>query len=99
VVGNGKYVLLCPFVSKDKRGADLGIVNRKYDRLLAAADPENKASVKVLEKAGFVKAEYRKEFYERASQGGRKSDLQCFYLERPRASEVQVPLKKGAQKN
>jgi RimJ/RimL family protein N-acetyltransferase len=31
----------------------LATVNKKYDRLLAAADPENKASLRVLEKAGF----------------------------------------------
>ena len=62
------------------------IVNKNYDRLLAAADPENAASLRVLEKAGFVKAEYRKDFYERGALGGRKSDLQCFYLPRPSAS-------------
>ncbi|PMD33337.1 acyl-CoA N-acyltransferase [Hyaloscypha variabilis F] len=61
-------------------------INKNYDRLLAAADPENGASLRVLEKAGFVKAEYRKDYYERGALGGRKSDLQCFYLPRPSAS-------------
>lgn len=61
-------------------------VNKNYDKLLAAADPENGASLRVLEKAGFVKAEYRKDYYERGALCGRKSDLQCFYLPRPSAS-------------
>jgi ribosomal-protein-alanine N-acetyltransferase len=39
--------------------------NEKYDRLLAAADPENVASMRVLEKAGFEKGEYKVGFYER----------------------------------
>jgi [ribosomal protein S5]-alanine N-acetyltransferase len=57
--------------------------NEKYDRLLAAADPENGGSMRVLEKAGFVKGEYKVGFYERGSLGGKKSDMQCFYLQRP----------------
>jgi ribosomal-protein-alanine N-acetyltransferase len=52
--------------------------------LLAYADPENVASNRVLEKAGFQKGEVRKAFYERAVfKGARKSDLQGYYLERP----------------
>lgn len=61
-------------------------------RLEAAADPENRASTRVLERAGFQKGEYRKEFYVRAvndvaGKTAKKSDLQFFSLERP-ASEV-----------
>jgi len=38
----------------------------------------------VLEKAGFQRGDYKKEFYVRAAnEGGKKSDLQFFYLERP----------------
>lgn len=59
------------------------IVNRKYDKLLAGADSENMASQRVLEKAGFKKGEFKKEFYERATLGGRKGDMQFYYLERP----------------
>lgn len=58
--------------------------NEKYDRLLAAVDPENVASMRVLEKAGFEKGEYKVGFYERGCLAGKKSDLQCFYFERPR---------------
>jgi hypothetical protein len=73
-------------------------VNMKYDRLLAAADLENKASLRVLEKAGFQKGEYRKDFYERGVLGGKKSDLQCVYLLRPATSGAQVPLRKRSSK-
>ena len=73
-------------------------VNKKYDRLFAAADPENKASLRVLEKAGFQKGEYRKAFYERGVLGGKKSDLQCVYLLRPATSGVQVSLRKMSSK-
>jgi ribosomal protein S18 acetylase RimI-like enzyme len=76
----------------------LATVNKKYDRLLAAADPENKASLRVLEKAGFQKGEYRKDFYERRVLGGKKSDLQCVYLLRPATSGVQVSLRKRGSK-
>ncbi|MBV36843.1 MAG: hypothetical protein CMP47_15545, partial [Rickettsiales bacterium] len=59
-------------------------VSQKYDRLIAAADPENLASTRILVKHGFVKGEYKKEIYARACLGGEvKSDLQYFYLERP----------------
>lgn len=58
-------------------------VNKKYDRLKAAADTENIASLRTLEKAGFIKEEIRVGFYERGSQPGVKSDLQFFYLPRP----------------
>ena len=61
-------------------------MNMKYDRILAAADPENGASMRVLEKAGFQKGEYRKDFYSRACMGEKKSDLQCYFLERPKWS-------------
>jgi len=61
----------------------LVVVNKKYDYLLGAADPENGASLRVLEKAGFVKGVYMKDFYERGILGGRKSDLQCYYVPRP----------------
>jgi RimJ/RimL family protein N-acetyltransferase len=67
-----------------------GIVNEKYDKLLAGADPANWGSLRVLEKAGFQKGEYKKGVYERAVLGGEKSDLQYFYLERPRNSEAPV---------
>ena len=74
------------------------IVNRKYDNLLAAADPENRASLRVLEKAGFVKGNYRKEFYERGILGGRKSDLQCFYFPRPTALKGEKELARSSLK-
>lgn len=53
-------------------------------RLLAHADPENDASNRVLEKAGFQKGDVRKGFYERAILNGVKSDLQSYYLGRPK---------------
>jgi len=49
------------------------------------ADPENIGSVRVLEKAGFQKGELVKDFHVRAVNegGGKMSDMQFFYLERP----------------
>jgi ribosomal-protein-alanine N-acetyltransferase len=59
-------------------------VNTKYDKLIAAADPGNPASLRILEKAGFQKGEYKKDFYERVVDGlVIKGDLQFFYLPRP----------------
>ncbi|KAF4637242.1 hypothetical protein G7Y89_g835 [Cudoniella acicularis] len=54
--------------------------NKKYNRLIAAADPENKASTRVLEIAGFQKGEYKKDFYER----GVNIDKMGFDAETPR---------------
>lgn len=62
--------------------ADWWIGNERREKLLAFADPENGASVRVLEKAGFQKGPLLKEYYERAALGGRKSDLLSFHLER-----------------
>jgi len=60
------------------------LVNTKYDKLIAAADPGNPASLRILEKAGFQKGEYKKDFYERVVDGlVIKGDLQFFYLPRP----------------
>lgn len=56
------------------------------NRLIAAADAGNQRSLRVLEKAGFVKDRYEKEFYERGVDKGKgltKRDLQFFYLDRP----------------
>lgn len=59
-------------------------VSQKYDQLRAAADPENLASTRILLKHGFLKSAYKKDFYARAYLGGEvKSDMQCFYLDRP----------------
>jgi hypothetical protein len=74
------------------------IVNGKYDRLLAGADSENKASQRVLEKAGFKKGEFKRAFYERATLGGRKGNMQFYYLERPKCSNGQVPLRRKSSK-
>lgn len=74
------------------------IVNKKYDRLLAGADPENKASQRVLEKAGFKKGEFKRGFYERATLGGRKGDMQFYYLERPRSLDGEVELGRKSEK-
>ena len=58
--------------------------NNAHDKMLAAADPENKASTRLLEKFGFQKAEYKENFYERELNGEViKCHMQCFYLERP----------------
>ncbi|KAK0105106.1 hypothetical protein ONS96_004509 [Cadophora gregata f. sp. sojae] len=58
--------------------------NKDFTRLEAGADPENIGSVRVLEKAGFRKGEYVEEFHVRAvNEGGKMSDMQFFYLERP----------------
>ncbi|KAH7409351.1 GNAT domain-containing protein [Cadophora sp. MPI-SDFR-AT-0126] len=63
-------------------------VSQKYSRLIAAADPENLASTRILIKHGFIKGEYKKDFYARAYLGGEvKSDLQYFYLDRPAMKE------------
>jgi ribosomal-protein-alanine N-acetyltransferase len=49
----------------------------------AYADPENLASLRVLEKAGFREVRRYDQHYKRASLGGtRKSDLICFLLEK-----------------
>jgi RimJ/RimL family protein N-acetyltransferase len=54
-------------------------------RLLAYADPENAASLNVLDKAGFQRGPLKKDFYERAVfKGVKKSDLQSFHLDRPK---------------
>jgi L-amino acid N-acyltransferase YncA len=82
-VGDGKYVLSLVLVPRSGQELTGVTVNKKYDRLLAAADPENKASLRVLEKAGFQKGKYMKDFYERSALGGKKSDLQFVYLLRP----------------
>ncbi|CZR51786.1 uncharacterized protein PAC_01663 [Phialocephala subalpina] len=58
--------------------------NKKYNELKAYADPENKASVNVLTKAGFRKSILLKNRHSRAYLGkGVMSDLQGFYLFRP----------------
>ncbi|KAG9234498.1 GNAT domain-containing protein [Amylocarpus encephaloides] len=57
--------------------------NKKYDRLLAAADPANAASHRVLQKSGFTKGEYKEKAYQRALLGDEKSDLQLYYMDRP----------------
>jgi hypothetical protein len=60
------------------------IANKDFDRIKAGADPENLGSTRVLEKAGFQKSEYKKDFYERGIyKDVRKSDLQFFFLMRP----------------
>ncbi|PBP23654.1 hypothetical protein BUE80_DR005352 [Diplocarpon rosae] len=65
-----------------------GTSNQKYAQLFAAADPENLASTRILIKQGFKKGEYKKDFYARACLGGEvRSDLQFFYLDRPRKGE------------
>ena len=74
------------------------IVNKKYDRLLAGADSENKVSQRVLEKAGFKKGEFKRGVYERATLGGRKGDMQFYYLERPRSSDGEVELRRKSSK-
>jgi RimJ/RimL family protein N-acetyltransferase len=62
----------------------LVLVNAKYDKLIAAADTGNPASLKILEKVGFQKGEYKADFYERIVDGlVIKGDLQFFYLPRP----------------
>lgn len=59
--------------------------NKKYAQMLAAADPENTASTRILIKHGFQKGAYKKDYYTRSCLGGEvKSDLQFFYLDRPR---------------
>ncbi|KAG4442045.1 hypothetical protein IFR05_002439 [Cadophora sp. M221] len=63
-------------------------VSQKYMRLIAAADPENLGSTRILVKHGFIKGELKKAFYARAYLGGEvKSDLQYFYLDRPVLTE------------
>ncbi|KAH7336268.1 GNAT domain-containing protein [Rhexocercosporidium sp. MPI-PUGE-AT-0058] len=63
-------------------------VSQKYTRLAAAADPDNIASTRILLKHGFIKGEYKKDYYARAFLGGEvKSDLQHFYLDRPVLTE------------
>ncbi|KAH8684843.1 GNAT domain-containing protein [Tricladium varicosporioides] len=58
--------------------------NKSFNRLNAAADPANLASIRVLEKAGFTKGEYKKAAYQRTIlEGQGKSDLQFFYFPKP----------------
>jgi RimJ/RimL family protein N-acetyltransferase len=58
-------------------------VYAKYAKLYAHADPQNSASSRLLEKAGFIKGEYMKEAYERALDPGIKRDFQAYYINRP----------------
>ncbi len=60
------------------------IGKQTYTELLATADPENIASIKLLQHSGFEKTKLKKGIYARYSLGGeRKSDLQFFALRRP----------------
>ncbi|CAG8981541.1 hypothetical protein HYALB_00013168, partial [Hymenoscyphus albidus] len=52
--------------------------NQKYDKLSAGISPENIASQRVLEKAGFVKGAYVKDAVQMATEEGRWSDIQAF---------------------
>lgn len=59
--------------------------DKPLTRLTAGADPENIGSIRVLEKAGFTKGEYVKDFHVRGVNDGSgvMSDMQFFVLERP----------------
>lgn len=61
--------------------------NKKYDELRAGADPENLASLRVLEKQGFRKSLLLKEHITRPTEVARgkkvKSDIQMLWLPRP----------------
>jgi hypothetical protein len=59
------------------------IVYAKYDKITGHADPRNGASLRVLEKAGFTKGEYKKAIGERSAYPGVKTDLQAYYFNRP----------------
>jgi ribosomal-protein-alanine N-acetyltransferase len=66
----------------------LGVENNKYDTILANADPDNKASMRVLEKAGFQKGVLVKNRYSRPYLENKvMSDLQAFSLARPEIEE------------
>lgn len=63
--------------------------NKKYNDIFANADPENLASVRVLEKAGFRKGILIKNRYSRAYLGKEvMSNLQGFYLARPNIEDM-----------
>lgn len=59
--------------------------NKDHLNITAFADAENSASQHVLERAGFKKGRLLRNHYMRAIniQSGKRSDLQCFYLDRP----------------
>jgi RimJ/RimL family protein N-acetyltransferase len=61
--------------------ADLERKNIK--RLLAKTSPGNDGSQKVLIKCGFIKGEVIKDGYTRFVDNGVKSDVLCWYLDRP----------------
>lgn len=65
-----------------------GAENKKYNEICAFADPDNKGSTRVLEKAGFQKGVLLKDRYSRAYLDKKvKSDLQGFSLTRPGTEE------------
>ena len=51
--------------------------------LVASIDPENKASERVVQKAGFRKREKMKDGYVRGGEGGEVSEQVWWVLERP----------------
>jgi len=51
--------------------------------LVASIDPENNASERVVQKAGFRKREKVKDGYVRAGEGGEVSEQVWWVLERP----------------
>jgi ribosomal-protein-alanine N-acetyltransferase len=86
MAGKISFLLYCEKSTNPVNGIMLIslLVNTKYDKLIAAADPRNPASLRILEKAGFEKGEYKTDFYERVVDGlAIKGDLQFFYLPRP----------------
>ena len=52
-------------------------------QLVAKVDPGNTASQRLIIRAGARRGEVLKECYERRIDGGKKRDLQCWYLDRP----------------
>lgn len=71
------------------RANNIRTEKKSLSQLIAAYTPGNDASKRVLEKVGFKKGEFLRErielWFNRGK--GRKSDIQCMYIDRPRSSE------------
>ena len=52
-------------------------------QLVAKVDPRNTASQRIIVRSGARKGEVLKEIYARSADGGKKTDLHCWYIDRP----------------
>jgi RimJ/RimL family protein N-acetyltransferase len=60
------------------------IERKEIPRLVAKVDSENIASQRILMRIRARKGEVLKDWYALARDGGRKRDIECWYIDRPR---------------